>query len=158
MNQVREFIKNHFAHISITVIAILLTVMYFYPEIQWIRPYAIWTMIIYGGMLVISIFFGWIINLLSVLLINHKDSMDNDVVKSLSIALATIYATLSKKEGLSYYYTPILSLFVVFLSGSLGFWLFAVLEGYSEYLNIRLVEKSKNYIDYARKIRDEQQQ
>lgn len=144
----KNFVKNYFAHVAITVVAIILGVLYFYPEYRnVIQPYATMFLVVYGIVLVFSMFVSFIVNIIHLVAIKHQDSLDKQTLEALLKYLHIIYSNIAKKKGIGLYYTPVLSLIVVFLSGGLGYWVLAILEGFSEFINIRLIEKSKRYAE-----------
>lgn len=145
-----EFIKKYFAHITSTIVAILLGIMYFYPEVESVKTFAIGLFIVYGFMLVISIIMYWLIRLIHTIVVSQSVKIENDLSKILAKSLHDIYTTIGTSNK-NKYYTPIVSLIIVFFSGSLGFWVFAILEGYSEFVSIKLKESSKNYLEYVDK-------
>lgn len=149
-----KFISKYLGKLMITVLVGLLIYQYLGEPTQFMSNYIHSFVVMYVILLVLSILIASLVFLIHSMVSNFSHIIDDESKHTFITSLDKMYNTIGKRKRWEVMYTSILSLITIFFAYQLGLWFLVIVEALSEYLNLRLVDKARNYLHIKEQLKE----
>lgn len=142
----KDFLVKSLGAIISTIMATVLGIFYLRPSIINGFSNIVYALIsVYVLSLIFSVSATGFVVFINKVVATREDELDKESRATLVKALDSVYMSASKGTAAKIYYTAFLSIVISFLAFSLNLWFLAIIELVSEYLNIVIFQRGKEY-------------
>lgn len=144
--------KKMFPNFILTVVAGLLISRYFFEMPEWFINLSNVFLAAYVVILILSIVVALLVFFISWVVHRFHNVMEKDILETLMATIDSMYTAIGEKKTSSIIYSPVFSLLVIFFSFQTGMFFLMAVEAISEFLNLNLIDRAKNYLDVKREL------
>jgi hypothetical protein len=147
--------KNILSKFSVTFIAVALGYKYLAEPSSIVIRIIDSLVIIYSILLVLTILLIFIVFIMHKFLVKYREVINSETIHALATGIDSVYKQIGKRNIFDIIYSPIFSLITIFSAFNLGLWFLVVTEALSEYLNLKLTDKARQYLQIMGELDEE---